>query len=346
MKIALIAPPFIAVPPLDYGGTELFVAHLAEGLTKAGIEVVVYSNGDSAVGAETRWIYPQSQWPIEISEETSLKNLNHHSWAIHDALNQGCDLLHVQTPEALAFSRNVDSPMVLTLHGPHLDYLTAYYANFPDVEYVCISHSQCESESMPRIRTIHHGVDIQSYRFVERKQQWLSFLGRIAPSKGTELAIEVAERTGIPLKIAGDVQPVNQEYFDTEIKPRIDGKLIEFIGPADHEAKNELLGNSMAMLFPIQWEEPFGLVMVEAMACGTPVLAMPGGSVPEVVRDGVSGYVCNSVEEMAGHAMNLHLDPAIVRDYVQQSFSIDKMVGEYIELYKTTIDDRTRRNAA
>jgi glycosyltransferase involved in cell wall biosynthesis len=139
---------------------------------------------------------------------------------------------------------------------------------------------------------------------------------------------------------------VNQEYFETEIKPRIDGKLVEFIGPADHEAKNELLGNSLAMLFPIQWEEPFGLVMVEAMACGTPVLAMPGGSVPEVVRDGISGYVCNSVEEMAAHAMNLHLDPGKVRDYVEQNFSTEKMVREYIELYKGVIEDRTRQNAA
>lgn len=346
MKIALIAAPFIAVPPLDYGGTELFVAHLAEGLANSGIDVIVYANGDSTVNVEKRWIYPHSQWPIEVSQETLLKDLHHHSWAIADAATQNCDLLHVQTPESLPFSRYIQSPMVLTLHGPHEKHLSDHYAHFPDVQYVCISHAQCESESLPKVRTIHHGIDVQSYRSVERKQQWLSFLGRIAPSKGTELAIEVAERTGIPLKVAGEVQPVNQEYFDSEIKPRIDGKLVEFIGPVDHEAKNELLGNSMAMLFPIQWDEPFGLVMVEAMACGTPVLAMPGGSVPEVVRNGVSGYVCNSIEEMAGHAMNLQLDPAEVRNYVEQNFSIEKMVREYVNLYKDVLEDRRRKNAA
>ena len=346
MKIALIAAPFIAVPPLDYGGTELFVAHLAEGLRETGVDVIVYANGDSTVKVEKRSIYSQSQWPIEVSQDTFLKDLNHHSWAIADAVDQNCDLIHVQTPESLVFSRFIHVPMVLTLHGPHEEHLSAHYTHFPDVHYVCISHSQCESESLPKVRTIHHGIDVQSYRFTERKQQWLSFLGRIAPSKGTELAIEVAERTGIPLKLAGEVQPVNQEYFDNEVKPRIDGKLVEFIGPVDHEAKNELLGNSMAMLFPIQWDEPFGLVMVEAMACGTPVLAMPGGSVPEVVRDGVSGYVCNSTEEMAEHAMNLRIDPAEVRTYVEQNFSIEKMVREYVNLYKDVIESRTHESAA
>src|SRR5439155_21276517 len=131
-----------------------------------------------------------------------------------------------------------------------------------------------------------------------KKQKYLSFIGRIAPVKGTHLAIEVAQKSGIPLKIAGQVQPAFQDYFDVEIKPKIDGKFIEYIGEADMDAKNELLGDSMAMLFPIQWNEPFGLVLVEAMACGTPVLALPGGSVPEIVRDGVSGYLCTSVEEM------------------------------------------------
>ncbi len=126
------------------------------------------------------------------------------------------------------------------------------------------------------------------------KQEYLSFLGRIAPIKGTHLAIEVAKKSGIPLKIAGEVQPIFQDYFDREVKPHIDGKFIEYVGEADLENKNELLGNSLAMLFPIQWNEPFGLVMIEAMACGTPVLALPGGAVEEVVCDGISGFVCQS----------------------------------------------------
>src|SRR5437764_4287804 len=177
--------------------------------------------------------------------------------------------------------------------GPHELGLSEVYAFYPDVYYVCISDAQCKQEAMPRMRTIHHGIDLNQYRLVKQKQQYLSFIGRIAPIKGTHLAIEVAKRTGIPLKIADDVQPVYREYFEKKVKPEMDGNLVEYVGLAELNAKNELLGNSLAMLFPIQWNEPFGLVMVEAMACGTPVLAMPGGSVPEVVRDGVSGYICS-----------------------------------------------------
>ena len=188
--------------------------------------------------------------------------------------------------------------MVLTLHNPYNERLSEYYAHYPEVQFVSISENQRKQESMPKILTIHHGIELESYRYVRQKQQYLSFIGRIAPVKGTHLAIEVAKRTGIPLKIAGEVQPAHREYFESKIKPQIDGKLVQYVGPADLKSKNELLGNSMAMLFPIQWNEPFGLVMLEAMACGTPVLAIAGGSVSEVVRDGISGYVCRSVREI------------------------------------------------
>ena len=195
---------------------------------------------------------------------------------------------------------------------------------------------------MPQVRTIHHGIDAGLYRFTAQKQQYLSFIGRIAPVKGTHLAIDVAKRTGIPLKIAGEVQPDHRAYFESKIKPHLDGNLVEYVGAANLEAKNELLGNSMAMLFPIQWKEPFGLVMLEAMACGTPVLAMPGGSVSEVVREGVSGYICRSVREMANRVTNLGIQPATARRYVEENFSIEKMVGEYITLYKETLNNELR----
>jgi glycosyltransferase involved in cell wall biosynthesis len=333
LKIALIAPPFIAVPPSDYGGTELFVADLAEGLSKAGIDVLVYANGQSTVSAELRWIYERSQWPIKVPEHAWIRELNHNSWATSEAAKT-CDIVHVQSAQGIAFSRFFDRKTVLTLHGPHDPSLSDYYAHFPDVQYVCISDAQRREEALPKVRTIHHGIDMSRYRFVPLKQQYLSFIGRIAPVKGTHLAIDVARRTGIPLKIAGEVQPTNRDYFEEMIKPRIDGKLVEYVGPANLQAKNELLGNSMAMLFPIQWREPFGLVMIEAMACGTPVLAMPGGSVPEVVSDGVSGYICRSVRMMAQTVMNLNIDPAHVRHYVEENFSIEKMVRQYIALYQ------------
>jgi len=191
---------------------------------------------------------------------------------------------------------------------------------------------------MPHVETIHHGIDLSLYRFQEKKQQYLSFIGRIAPIKGVHIAIAVAKKAGIPLKIAGEVQPLFRDYFEREVKPHLDGKLIEFIGQADLAAKNELLGNSLAMLFPIQWDEPFGLVMIEAMACGTPVLALPGGSVPEVVKDGVSGYVCKDADDMAARAQQISNIPNhLVRQYVMEFFSLDRMVNHYCQSYSRVL---------
>src|SRR5205823_4718218 len=167
------------------------------------------------------------------------------------------------------------------------------------------------------------------YQLREKKQPYLSFIGRIAPIKGTHIAIDVAKRTGIPLKIAGDIQPMYRDYFEAKIKPHLDGRLVEYVGLADLAAKNELLGNSLAMLFPILWNEPFGLVMVEAMACGTPVLALRGGSVPEIVRNGVSGYVCDSLPELTERLRRFDLSPAKVRGYVEEHFSIERTVERY-----------------
>jgi len=345
LKVALIAAPFISVPPADYGGTELFVAHLAEGLSREGVQVIVYANGESTVQTELRSIYPRSEWPIKIAENAWLRELNHESWAVHDAARE-CDIIHVQSAPAVTVSRFAKQPVVLTLHGPHEAALSELYSFYPDVHYVSISDAQCKQETMPNMRTIHHGIDLSRYRLVEKKQQYLSFIGRIAPIKGTHLAIDVTRRTGIPLKIAGEVQPVNREYFERKIKPEIDGSLVEYIGPADLEAKNELLGNSMAMLFPIRWNEPFGLVMVEAMACGTPVLSMPGGSVPEIVQDGISGYICRSVRDMAKRVRELNFDPAAIRRYVEGNFSINRMVSGYLSLYNEAVAHSKVQDAA
>ncbi len=345
MKVGLISPPFIAVPPADYGGTELFVAHLAEGLPQFGVEVVVYTNQESTVNVQRRWLYGRSDWPIKNAEHALLKDLNHEAWAVHDAAAD-CDIIHVQSAPALAISRFIKRPMVLTLHGPHESKLSEFYSFYPDVHYVCISDAQCKQESMPQMRTVHHGIDLAQYKLVEQKQQYLSFIGRIAPLKGTHIAIDVAQRTGIPLKIAGDVQPMYREYFERKIKPQLDGKLVEYIGLADLQAKNELLGNSLAMLFPIQWNEPFGLVMVEAMACGTPVLAMPGGSVPEVVREGLSGHICRTVVQMSKRARDLNFNPRAVRQYVEENFSIQRMAKEYAGVYEHILQGTAARKIA
>ncbi len=345
MKIALIAAPFIAVPPAEYGGTELFIAQLAEGLRRSNVDVVVYANGESTVQTERRWMYQHSQWPIKNAGHAWIKELDHTAWATADAV-QHCDLIHVHSAQALAHSRFVNLPFVLTLHGPHESNLSEFYSHYPAVAYVAISNDQAHQESLPKLRTIHHGIDLNLYRLVESKQQYLSFIGRIAPIKGTHIAIDVAQRTGIPLKIAGEVQPAFREYFEKKIRPHIDGRLVEYVGPADLKAKNELLGNSMAMLFPIQWHEPFGLVMVEAMACGTPVLALHGGSVPEIVREGVSGHICRSTGEITKRLRNLNISPITIRRYVQDNFSIDTMVSNYITLYKETLSSGRTRDVA
>lgn len=346
VRIALIASPLISVPPKYYGGTELFVAHLAEGLTNRGIEVLVYANGQSTVKCELRWLYEHSDWPIQGESYANIKDLNHTSWAINDCWNE-VDIVHLNNTPGLGFARFRGPQFVYTIHHPQEPCLSELYSYFPQVQYVTISRFQQERESIPRVRTIHHGIDMSAYKLNTRKEPYFCFLGRIAPLKGTHLAIEVSRRTGIPLKIAGEIQPLFRSYFESQIKPHIDGKLIEYVGEADLALKNELLGSAMAMLFPIQWNEPFGLVMIEAMATGTPVLALPGGAVSEVIADGVSGFVCDSVDDMVAKAdlVPSTFNPFVVRRYTEKNFSADRMAAEYAAVYEEMLDGiaRTKR---
>ncbi len=340
MKIALVAPPFISVPPRKYGGTELFVAELAEALQQEGAKVVLYANGESTASVETRWIYEQEDWPLQSEVEASLKGLSHSAWAVQDA--HDADVIHVNSAPALSFSHFVRQPFVYTVHHAYEQPLTEYYAKLAEVQYVTISNFQRQKLQMPHMRTIHHGIKPSLYQLQETKQPYLCFLGRVAPPKGTHLAIEIAKQSGISLKIAGEIQPIYQEYWETQVKPHVDGKFIEYVGELGPEEKNELLGNAMALLFPIQWDEPFGLVMIEAMACGTPVLAMPGGSVAEVVKEGVGGYVRNSVNELAACARNLKIAPADVRRYMEENFSVQRMARDYLELYSNIVSGKAQ----
>lgn len=338
MKIALIAPPFIPVPPIKYGGTELFIAELARGLQQEGIDVTLYANGESTLDVPTRWLYPAAEWPVLGDAEISLKSLTHSAWAVQEAV-QNSDIVHFNSAPGLSFSRFTSVPFVYTIHHPYEQSYTDYYDQFAEVSYVTISNFQQQKLHMPRMRTIHHGLDTSLYSARKHKEPYLSFLGRIAPSKGTHLAIEIARKAGLPLKIGGEVQPVYQSYWETMVKPHVDGKWIEYVGEVGMEDKCELLGNSLAMVFPVQWDEPFGLVMIEAMACGTPVLALPGGSVKEVVKEGVSGHVRSSVEELAGCARNLSISPETVRAYMEKSFSVKRMTQDYIHLYSGILRD-------
>src|SRR5215467_10421647 len=338
MKIALIAPPFIAVPPRKYGGTELFLADLARGLKEKGIKVILYANGASTAPVETRWIYETEQWPLSSETETTLKGLVHSSWAVKDASGEA-DVIHVNSATGLSFRNFVSTPLVYTVHHPLERPLTEFYQNFPQVSYVTISDFQRKQLPMPKMRTIHHGLDLDYCRPAGGKRGYLAFLGRIAPPKGTHLAVEIAKQAGIPLKIAGEIQPLYKKYWEEKVKPHVDGKFIEYVGEVGREEKRDLLGNAIAMLFPIQWNEPFGLVLIESMAYGTPVLAMPGGSVKEIVEEGVSGHVRDSVTELAQLARNLDLDPHQVRAYAEQNFSTDRMVRDYMQLYSEIISE-------
>lgn len=332
MRIALIAPPFIPIPPPRYGGTELFIGALAKGLERLGHEPIVYTNGDSILDCETRWKFRHGEWPIQTELHASLKDLAHSSWACRDAVEE-CDVLHLNNAPALAFSSLLAKPVVYTLHHPYDGALAEFYAHFPCVRYVAISRRQAGRHDLEGLEVVHHGVDLDSYPLRDGARDYLCTIGRIAPIKGIHTAIATAQRAGIPLKIAGEIQPIYREYWEREIRPRVDGRFIEYIGEVGLKDKCELLNGARAFLFPIEWEEPFGLVMIEAMACGAPVLAFARGSAPEVVADGVSGWLCADAEEMGARAAAPGIAPEACREYVARHFSLERMARQYAEIY-------------
>ncbi|HEX3571608.1 MAG TPA: glycosyltransferase family 4 protein [Acidobacteriaceae bacterium] len=338
MRVGLIASPFIPVPPVRYGGTELFIANLAEALVRAGVDVTVYTNGESTVNADIRWRYRRQDWPLASETSGLLKELDHVSWAIALASAE-CDVIHLNSTVAVPFSRFTSKPVICTLHHPREQALTDNYERYDGVTYVAISRHQAGVHPTLPTTVIHHGIDVERYAFSDEKQPYLCFLGRICPVKGAHHAIEIAKRAGLQLKIAGEVQPIFQNYFDEVIRPNIDGRQIEFLGEADHELKNNLLKHATAFLFPIEWDEPFGLAMVEAMACGTPVIAFEGGAVKEIVKNGTSGYVCRNVDEAVAALGRESLCPRTVRAYAEANFSSDVMAKHYLELYRRQVDD-------
>jgi glycosyltransferase involved in cell wall biosynthesis len=261
-----------------------------------------------------------------------LKNADHTAWAMDDA-SRRVDVIHLNDIVGVPFTRFVDVPVVLTLHHPHDPVLSEQYLRYPDIDYIAIGEWLGRKEPMSRIHVVHHGIPVGDYSFSSDKDDYVAFLGRMAPCKGPHLAIEAARRAGVRLKLAGEVQPVFQEYWDQEVRPHIDGDQIEYVGEVDFEQKNELLSRARALLFPIQWEEPFGLVMIEAMACGTPVLAFAGGAVEEVMRNGLNGWICRDVDDMATRIGGPLAPYGGCRDYVERHFSFDRMVDRYLAIY-------------
>jgi glycosyltransferase involved in cell wall biosynthesis len=249
----------------------------------------------------------------------------------------------------LPLSRMTDVPILTTVHG-RMDNSdsAAAYLSYPGCSYVSISNAQRRGlRQLNWVKTIYHGIDVDNFTFHEKPGKYLAFLGRIFPDKRPEWAIEIALRSGIPLKIAAKIEgPESQSHYDTYVKPYVDGKFIEYVGEISEHEKSDFLGNALALVFPIDWPEPFGLVMIESLACGTPVLARPCGSVPELLEDGVTGYTDRDIRVLAKRVEDIStLNRKRCRTWVQKRFSLQRMTEDYIHVYRHIIAKGSRANS-
>jgi glycosyltransferase involved in cell wall biosynthesis len=334
MKIAQVAPLMEAVPPKFYGGTERVVAYLTDALVGLGHEVTLFASGDSHTKAKLAAVWPRALRldphvldhfaPLCMQLEAVARRA-HEFDIIH---------CHVDHP-AYTILRLLGVPSLTTLHGRlDLPELKPLYKIFCDTPVVSISHSQ--REPLPEARylaTVHHGLP-QHLLQKAAGGRYLAFLGRISPEKAPDAAIRIAARAAMPLKIAAKVDRVDRDYFAARVEPLLSQGEVEYIGEIGEHEKNEFLGNAAALLFPIAWREPFGLVMIEAMACGTPVIAFRNGSVPEVLQDGVTGFIVDSEEDaVEALARVATLDRSRIRAEFERRFTARHMAQNYLKLY-------------
>jgi glycosyltransferase involved in cell wall biosynthesis len=338
MQIAMISTPFVPVPPRHYGGTELVVYELVEGLLDRGHEVTLFGTGDSHTRAESRSLYPEGQWPPE-----PLTDVNHVSWAMQQIADGEYDVVHTHSAAALGVARLMPHlPLVYTLHHAQDEPLSAYYRYFPEVHFVAISADQRRREpGVAECPVIHHGLDPARYHWTANPEPYVCFVGRFAPEKGPHTAIDAAKLAGVPIRVAGDVHRPNVDYFRAEVEPRLVQPHVSALGPIGMAQKVPLLCGARALLAPIDWNEPFGLILIEAMLSGCPVVSFARGSVPELVEPGITGFVAASMEEMAelirpGGAVD-QLDRRRVRARALRRFSRERMLLEYEALYRSIV---------
>jgi glycosyltransferase involved in cell wall biosynthesis len=332
MKIAIIAPPWLPVPPPAYGGTEDVVDRLARGFAAAGSEVLLFATGDSTCPVPTKWVYLRAETDHLGLGIIEVRHLVHAYQAV-----RGFDIVHDHTVQGPLIGRGGDYRIVTTNHGPFDDEMIDIYRAMADrVPIIAISHHQASTaEDVPIAAVIHHGLDPAAFPVGSGDGDYFLFLGRMTPDKGAREAALVARGAGVRLVIAAKMrEPLEREYFQSQVRPLL-GDGVEYVGEAAHEEKLELLGGATALINPISWPEPFGLVMVEAQACGTPVLAFPSGAAPEIVRDGVTGFLCRDLDHMTqrlGHVGEL--DRAACRAAVEGHFSTERMVSEHLALFE------------
>jgi glycosyltransferase involved in cell wall biosynthesis len=346
LRIAQLAPLYERIPPKLYGGTERVVSYITEELVRRGHQVTLFASGDSETGALLVPGCPQSLRLAGKAELGGFLQLPMIS-DVYDGAANRFDVIHSHIDYwSFPFARLTNVPTVATMHGRlDVEELHPVYARYRSMPLVSISDAQrTPLPLMNWVDTIYHGLPRDLLRFSPGPGKYLAFLGRISPEKRPDLAIEVARRVGIPLKIAAKVDAVDRDYFQTVIKPLLSPPDIEYIGEIGEPEKSEFLGNALAFMFTIDWPEPFGLAMIEALACGTPVIARPCGSIPEVIRNGATGFIVKSVEEMVAAVHDIgKLAREECRREFENRFTVEIMVDRYEQVYRQLIEGGQRK---
>lgn len=335
MRIAQVVPLQVAVPPKRYGGTERVAYNLTEALVRLGHDVTLFATADSKTNAR---LVPMLDKAIFF--DPAVDAPAHHVAMLHEIYTRyarNFDVIHSHLDYlTLPFTRLTATPTVLTLHG-RLDRpeVRSVFGRYTEADYVSISDDQRRPlPNLNWVATVHHGLDVESFRFYPKAGDYLCFVGRMCAEKRPDLAIEVAKRTGVKLKIAAKVDHKEEPYFKHEIEPLLDHPLIEWLGEVDEAQKRRLMGGALALIMPIDWPEPFGMVFIEALACGTPVITCPRGSVPEILKDGLTGFSGCTVEELVEAVRKVRdISRHACRAYAQRRFDTRRMALEYMNVY-------------